>query len=135
MASKKPMPIKTAGRRGGTGKLMDRQDTTRRGDSTATRTHHLSVTLTDEVANAIEEASWERRTSKSRLIEEAIVAYLAEPSDGSARPEGPTHDKPRPRRISFCTTDEVAEMLEDAVYERRTNRSRLVEEAATAYLK
>lgn len=57
-------------------RVMDFQDTSTRGDSRATRTRRVTFSTTEEIGNALENAAYERHMNRSRLIEEAIVAYL-----------------------------------------------------------
>lgn len=61
---------------GGHSRLMDLQDTKARGDSRATRTRRVTFSTTDEVADAVEDAAYERHMPRSRLIEDALVQYL-----------------------------------------------------------
>lgn len=57
-------------------KIMDYQDTVRKGDSRAVRTARVSFTTRPEVVEALTEAAYERRMPRSQLIEECIVAHL-----------------------------------------------------------
>lgn len=72
MAISKPKPIKTSRRR----MLVDTVDARSRGDSNATRTRRITISTTDDIAQAVEDAAYERHVSRSRLIEAALVEYL-----------------------------------------------------------
>ena len=56
--------------------LMANQDTSARGDSTATRTSRITFSTTEEVARAVSDAAHDRRMSRSQLIEAALRDYL-----------------------------------------------------------
>ena len=70
-------PIKTSRRTNvDTRSLMANQDTVEKGNSTATRTRRVTFSTTPEVYSAVEDAAWERRISRSKLIEDALCEYL-----------------------------------------------------------
>ena len=56
--------------------LMDHQDTISRGDSKAVRTERITFATTPEIVDAITDAAYEKRVSRSKLIEAAIVEFL-----------------------------------------------------------
>lgn len=62
---------------GGSGTtLMSRQDNTLRGDAKASRVARVTFSTTDEIVGLLEDAAFEKRTSKSRIIEDAVKQYL-----------------------------------------------------------
>ncbi len=70
------MALKKTGKASAPKRVMDYQDTSSSGDSRAIRTRRITFSTTDAIGDAIENAAYDRHTNRSRLIEEAVVAYL-----------------------------------------------------------
>lgn len=80
VANKKPQRCAVKKADGGkpAAKIMDNQDTVNKGDSRAVRTVRMTFSTRPEVQAKIAKAAHDRWISRSRLIEEAILAYLGE---------------------------------------------------------
>lgn len=57
-------------------RLMDNQDTDVRGDSRATRTRLVTISTTDAIADAVDEAAHRHWMNRSRYVEWCIVQQL-----------------------------------------------------------
>ena len=57
-------------------KVMDYQDTKSSGDSRATRTCRITISTTDEIADAIDEAAHKHRMNRSRYVEWCVMQQL-----------------------------------------------------------
>lgn len=56
--------------------LMGNQDTKAKGEGKAMRTEKICISTTPEIVEAVRVASFEKKLSRSKLVEEALISYL-----------------------------------------------------------